>query len=360
MAKAAKSRKPRQKYVWHIARFRDRFEMPENLRKKRIQPLDFTRDFVGSNAGMEAAKYQEQAAQLGNGDGMRHMMLVGLFRELVNRASNQDRAYRGYLTDAEFNPVNVGQLAKSLRWPTGELQTAMKELSTAGLIERVPEPDYIADDEREFPSEGAEDAKNNVRRNSTERGGKRGKPSRTGNGRVPRPKEKRVRTSRPEGRSEGQDELGMTSTTPTTTPGDPKPVDPNESEGGQAPAPHSSSGPAPSVHHRLPPPAVPIGQCVKLHDFDADQFGLKVYALLGLDKRFEASSKEAKSEWRSFANWLIKAKAATPPTAWADLRERGFAKARHIAKYGKTAEKPGAVWFKAVGKPGLAAKARAG
>jgi hypothetical protein len=86
--------------------------------------------------------------QIGNGDGLRRTLLFGLFRELVNLASNQDRPYRGYMLDAEMRPATVRYLAKVMRWPITEMKKGLAEIAGAGLIERVAEPDYLEEDER--------------------------------------------------------------------------------------------------------------------------------------------------------------------------------------------------------------------
>jgi len=359
---------------WHVFRFHERFELADDQRFCRKGPLIYSRDYV-SAADDESATYLQQLDALSrrqNG-----LELEGAWSRIRRAASSRSRAYRGWLLTATNCPMSAADIGRTVLFCDPRRATRiLKTLVEVGLVEQARCPTF------DLSQNEAPTVKRRTKATKGNEKAKRGKPKSGGENTVSHKNSENLEDSRSPLRAKKQNgkvsqqkrDTGIpekvreaatpqgamkprTTTSPTTTPG-PKPVDPKEPEGGQASKPENSRRPAPSAKPR--PAAVPIGHCVKLHDYQADQFGLKVFGILGLDKRHEAGSTEGKSEWKSFASWLTKSKACAPPTAWGDLEERGLRKARHIAKYGHTAKSPGAVWHKVMGKPGSVAQAKAG
>jgi len=140
----AKSGKKRIKKVWRIFRFKERFELADNVRFCRQSPLLFTRDFVGSGKDDESIGYAQQMQILRMSP--RRLVLKGAFGELKEIAANRSRAYRGYLLDERFEPATDSRVAMWLGLEIKEARSILKELAKIGLIERVDLPIF---DERE-------------------------------------------------------------------------------------------------------------------------------------------------------------------------------------------------------------------
>ena len=139
-SKRAQSRTPPK--VWRIFHFKERFELPENIRKCRRSALEFSRDFVSDGAGDEAVGYQRQFALLSNGDGLEFGMLYGLYRLVVNMSAKQSRALRGYLLDAKKQPLSDGQIGKLLKIPTKRMSKILRQFASVDLLERVELPEF--------------------------------------------------------------------------------------------------------------------------------------------------------------------------------------------------------------------------
>ena len=144
-AKAAKpaARKPagrRAKYIWHIFRFQERFELSDDVRYCRRSPLLFTRDFVGSGQDDEAISYQQQMNVLKTRDN--RLVLRGAFHELKEIAANRSRCYRGYLLDERFRPATERKISQWLNVDIKLARKILKDLADIGLIERVPVPQF--------------------------------------------------------------------------------------------------------------------------------------------------------------------------------------------------------------------------
>ncbi len=288
------------------------------------------------------------------------LAIEGAWNRLVRHACRHTYAFRPYLVNAKHEPATIAEIAKDILFcDMREAKRLLGALEEVGLIEWVDEPDWAARDaegkrltrwarrkKREAKPEGSGDGKTG-QKNATV-GARPGAP-----GKAVRPSEEKEKRK---GTKERNTNTGIPEGQPPAT------TNPKESEAGQSHASGSAAGgSALSVHAKRPKPdAVPLGHSVKLRDFDAESFGLQVFEALGLDKHCSAGSREGKSERGSFANWLLKAKAQNPPEAWPALRERGIEKARYIAKHGRTAEKPGAVWHKIMGNPAEQRKAQAG
>jgi hypothetical protein len=331
-----------RKLVWHVVRFAERFELPDDARICRKSPLIYTRDYV-TESDDESANYLKQLAVMSRRQNS--LELEGAWSRIRRAAACRSRAFRGYLLNGD-EPASDAEIGRTIlfcepRRATRILQ-ALKEI---GLIEQVRCPIFDISRNDVPPKKRRKKPVEQVR-GARAQSGQRKSVSRKATGRPEgartplRAKRKNERV-----REERNTNAGIPEGQPSAT------TNPKESEAGQSHANGpTAGGSALSVHaKRSRPDAVPIGHCLKIRDFDAENFGLQVFEALGLDKRYSVGSREGKSERASFANWLIKAKAQHPPEAWPALRERGVEKARYIAKHGRTAEKPGAVWHTVMG-----------
>ncbi len=134
-------RKVRKK-VWHVFRFKERYELPDDMRSFRQSGLLFTRDFVGTAGGDEAVGYHNSFGLLSNNDGLEYAMLYGLYRELINMAAQHSRARRGYLLNASGEPLKLGQIAKLLNIPPRDMQTLLYRLKSVKLMEYIHLPKF--------------------------------------------------------------------------------------------------------------------------------------------------------------------------------------------------------------------------
>jgi len=331
--------------VWHIFRFRERFELGDDQRFCRKGPLVYARDYVSASDDESAVYLRQMDALSRRQNGLE---LEGAWSRIRRAASARSRAYRGYLLAANDCPASDAEIARSVLFcEPRRASRILKSLAEIGLLEQVRCPTFDLS-ENDAPKAKPRKKTSQPRERANRRNGKSGRAKSVSressenleDSRTPLRAEKENGKVSQKERNTGREE---TTRSPATTPS-PEPVDPKEPEGGQGRNAHTAPGPAPSVKSSGPPAAVPIGHVVNIHDFDADAFGLEVFKILGIDKRCSASSTDGKSEWKSFAKWLVKAKANSPPSAWPQLRERGLAKARHIAKNAKNAKNPGALW----------------
>ncbi len=139
MAKLKTSKK-RVLKIWHIFRFAERFEMPEDFKGLRQSPLKFTKDFVGGGSDDESISF---VLQMQSVDGMDdHLMLKGAFGELKRIAANRSRCYRGYLLDEKLGPASERRISQWLRIDLPATRKVLKALASAGLIEKVDVPKF--------------------------------------------------------------------------------------------------------------------------------------------------------------------------------------------------------------------------
>lgn len=346
----ATAEKRRTRRVWRISRYRQRFEMPDQWRRQMARPLEYARDFVGTNAGQEAAKYQQQIAMLG--EGRNATLRFGLFRQLVGLASNQDRPYRGYLLDADLQPLTDAMLAKLLKWDLAELRKELKALVDAGLVERAVEPDYIAQDEADLPAAGDSEGENGQVRSCA---------ATCGNVRAPFKKrvkrkskqEKKSGIRDPEGsarRASGSQEASAEKVQGQSRKS-PEPEKPESSKefgglgatGGDAPKP-----PAPAYRGRTR--SVRLGDYLHWNDPESVDFGRSVYAALyGSEPPADLTtcSSRVKAEVGCFAAEWYSTRPGVPEVSRGELRVSAVQIAKHVRRYGKSARKPGAVWVEA-------------
>ncbi|MBN1392797.1 MAG: hypothetical protein JW947_08355 [Sedimentisphaerales bacterium] len=124
--------------IWHIYRFEQRFELPDDIRKSRRTPLCYTKDFVGSGQDNETINYFQQILTLKLKP--HSLMLIGAFHELKNIAANRSRSYRGCLYDERFEAASDKKIALWLGLKLTETRNVLKNLEAVGLIEKIPLP----------------------------------------------------------------------------------------------------------------------------------------------------------------------------------------------------------------------------
>lgn len=139
------------KRVWHIFRFKERFELPDDVRYCRRSPLQYTRDYVGSGQDDEAISYQQQMSVLKSR--ANRLQLRGAFHDLKEIAANRSRCYRGYLLNAKFEPATTKKIAQWLGLGTRQAGKLLRELEDIGLIEQVDLPKFDLSTNDEPPKE---------------------------------------------------------------------------------------------------------------------------------------------------------------------------------------------------------------
>jgi len=127
------------KKVWHISRFQQRYELPDDVRFDRKSPLQYTKDFC-SGQDDESCSYFRSIMSLRTKTDW--LMLQGAFAELKRIAANYSKVYRGYLLDSDFKPASDEQIGCWLGLQNGQIKHVLKELSSVGLIEQVTIPDF--------------------------------------------------------------------------------------------------------------------------------------------------------------------------------------------------------------------------
>ena len=126
--------------IWRIYRFEQRFELPDDIRKSRRTPLNYTKDFVGSGQDNETINYSQQMMSLKLKANA--LMLIGAFHELKNIAANRSRCYRGFLLDEKFESANDEKIALWLGLRLAETRNILKNLEAVGLMEKVSMPKF--------------------------------------------------------------------------------------------------------------------------------------------------------------------------------------------------------------------------
>lgn len=128
------------KKVWHIFRFRQRFELPEDIRYDRKSPLQYTKDFVGSGNDDESCNYFNQIMALRAKSN--YHCLRGIFSDLKNIAANKSKEYRGYLLTGSFEPASAREIGRWLGLSETKTKKILDVLSDVGLIEMVDLPNF--------------------------------------------------------------------------------------------------------------------------------------------------------------------------------------------------------------------------
>ena len=345
---AAKSKKNSKKTskVWRIFRFRERYEMPEDMRKCRVSALEFTRDFVGDAGGDEAVGYQHQFRLLSNGDGIEFSKLYGVYRQLVNMAAKRSRAYRGYLLDAKNLPLSDAQIGKLLRIETKIISKILRKLASVTLLEKVDLPIFDLSI-NEFPNKKNDDEKPDQRKGA-EKSAQRRKPLKKGkketvlNGNGKSPKNKNNGNGNRKHKTNAQEEQeyeDQTATAPTTTP----PFMPRQSDEGGSVIPFT--GPPGSVKNNRGPQK--LGDITRRmfhrYDQDAKQFGADVYRALKLP--WDPTSAQGRRELGSFAaEWMKAKQSGLPPDVLEKFRDRVTSEATKLSKRPPKRGNISAIW----------------
>ncbi|MGA1979484.1 MAG: hypothetical protein ABSG99_02810 [Sedimentisphaerales bacterium] len=132
--------KRRAKKVWRIFRFRQRFELPDNIRFDRQKPLIYIRYYVGSGQDDESINFKRQIAAC-KASQRRHILLA-VFMDLLEIAANYSRAFRGYILDEHFEPAGIIKIAGWVGLEVKEAGKIFRELEQIGLIERILMPEF--------------------------------------------------------------------------------------------------------------------------------------------------------------------------------------------------------------------------
>ena len=145
-----KSRASAKNGVWHISRFRERYELPEDVRLDRKSPLIYTKDFVGGGSDDESCAHWRQLMALRSKTNW--LMLRGAFAELKNVAGNMSKEYRGYLLDSNFRPASVKEIGRWLGVVEKKAEKIIEELRDVGLLEYVALPQFNGQPRKRKPS----------------------------------------------------------------------------------------------------------------------------------------------------------------------------------------------------------------
>ena len=371
--KSAKAPNNQSPLVWRIFHFKERFELPEDMRACRKSGLQYTRDFVSAAGGDEAVGYLNQFKLLDNGDGLAMAMLKGLYRDLVNMSAQHSKAKRGHLIDADDKPLTDVQIGKLLNIKGPTMRKILRQYAGVKLLEKVDMPEFDLSINDLPPRKGGDERGGEGRG----KGDQRGSPEKSGN--LQKPLKKRQNGKREneknnvnkqratngltavnakgkendnsaihqanaqgEGSSRGQvkDEPP---TAPATAP--PLPSEPHVSDDlGDShvipfTCPQTSFEPASRSQH---PAVTTVAGGYNRGD---EVVGDRVYAALGL--RWAADSPEGRREICSFASKWAQCRvrlARLPPDVVDGLGVRLIVEARKIAKRGKRNKRPGAVW----------------
>lgn len=121
--------------VWHVCRFRERFELADDLRFDRRRPLIYSRDYVTANDD-ESASYLRQIDALSrrkNG-----LELEGAWSRIRRAASARSREYRGYLLTSANRPASDAEIGRTILFcEARRALRILKTLAELGLIEHV-------------------------------------------------------------------------------------------------------------------------------------------------------------------------------------------------------------------------------
>ena len=140
-----KTAKPstRKVKVWHICRFAELFELPEDARYCRKSPLVYTREFVGSGTDDVSIEYKQQINVI-KAHPNRHV-LRSVFDDLKEIAANKSRAYRGYLLGQGYKPADDRLISMWVGLDLAATKKALRQLAEIGLVERMELPAFDPD-----------------------------------------------------------------------------------------------------------------------------------------------------------------------------------------------------------------------
>lgn len=365
-----KTKNPANK-VWHVFRFRERFELADDQRFCRKGPIIYARDYV-TPADDESCLYLEQIATLRRErDGLE---LEGAWSRLRAMASRRSRAYRGFLLNERFEPATTSELARTVLYVTPKrAEKILRTLEAIGLIERldVPDWDLTLNDipKKKKASRSKKEGKNSKAksrkttrnleraRETTSATERRRAPLRAENeSRIEKEREEKNNPSRVKDntnasalktKDEGQAET-RTTPPPAATPG-PDPIDPtlpDASEGAKV-IPFAQAPSGSVTHTRGDPQQIGDILTAKAHRYDAEAiaFGDAIFGELGLDRTLSRDSTEGRSEVCCFASEFRKLTAGLPSAAVVTIKNKALVHASQVRKNAKRCRSPSAVWL---------------
>lgn len=350
--------------VWHISRFQQRYELPDDVRFDRKSPLLYVKSFCGSGSDDESCAYYRQLMSLRTKSNW--LMIRGAFAELVNISANASKVFRGYLLDSNYMPAFDEQIGSWLGLQKDDAEKMLIELEQAGLIEKIDMPDFeqIIATKRENVTGRKKAVKKNpvasretTRKNETARAPlnkktkvktkAKAKVKINGNEKVKEKyKSNRQRESGPNSNSlKGQAESQINQSPPATLPMPPAPPlsDPGESK--VIPYPKA---PPESLRNNNEPQKLSdvIAGMQHRYSVDAKAFGADIFQALGLTCM--PDSEQGRRELGCFASlWQDALQTGLNPPALDELRSRAVAEAGRIRKHWHGRKgKPAAVFCK--------------
>ena len=383
------------KKCWHFSHWLARFEMDEY---RRQGGLDYIRMFVtATTAGKsnESTEFFQQLAELKHYYSDQYYCYVGIFWTLGSLTATKEDWLRGYLIDADLEPLNESKLAARLGIDKKKARQAMAALKRVGLIEYIDCPLFVPAQQDQKKKSGKKpirkrsetfgniskpfknkNSKRNSKRNSNEKE-KQKEKKRTGlnaaksNGKrrtEQREPEKPDRTSQAEQRAEGREQTEEPEKPDRTSPAEQRaesreqteeqreteepenpenPVSPIDSEAGPARALHIVPKPARSAIRHSSPQQLGSVLAERFPDHwqdrDSEAFGWSIVRALGYPD--DRQDEQIRSEWGSFAAWWSKVKVGSPVTVLDDLRATAIRKANYLRLKGRSARNKSAVWF---------------
>ena len=140
-------------WVWHIVRFRERWEMSGEYERK--MGLEYLRLFIaaGGQKSTESTQFLAQLAELRHYYPKEFFHLRGVLDELSALAGTMERRFRGYLLNARLRAATLTELAARLDLTRDEMLKALKALERVGLIERVNLPTFAEDPDEDYREE---------------------------------------------------------------------------------------------------------------------------------------------------------------------------------------------------------------
>jgi hypothetical protein len=351
MNRALKTHNARSPKVWHIFRFRERFELADDQRFCRKGPLLYARDFVSGTDDESVGYLQQLDALSRRPDGL---ALEGAWSRIRRAASRRSRAYRGYLLNERDQPASEAEIARTVLHCTARrAATILQALESVGFIERVRVPDWdLTLNEMPGKKAPAKRRKTRPRKSiSREASGKlvgardplhaknkkngltgNTEPERQTGFRNPQSGNGEHRTQ-----SQGQGPVNTEPgppTAPATRSPDGNPQNP--AVGGDS---SPSKGPSPHCGSNADPRRIAnILKFVHWQDAEAVDFAHRVFAILWPEKADLPKDNWANGEIGAFAKWLWK---QGPPGQRQNAIDKGIEAASHVAKNRKSYKRPG-------------------
>lgn len=383
MTAVKKKSKNKASKVWYVSRFRQRYELSEDVRYDRKSPLLYTKDFVGSGSDDESCAYWRQLMALRSKPNW--LILRGAFAELKNMAGNTSKTYRGYLLNSNFEPASEKEIGRWVGVDEKQAAQIIADLEDVGLLERVDLPDFDGDgDEQKKPKKKNKPPSKRARASTGSSKRARKSTGTTGRARKPlkkkananaktnakakkkpndnidtdnpnteknnnRQKSGRVNSNALEGKRKRKTKSATTdcrqaAVAPATTP----PFMPQASDARGSRVIQLAQAPSGSVQNTRAEPQQ-IGEVIKemehRYDVDAQHFARKIYQALRLP--WHIDSPDAARQLGSFASVLHKSKKRNlSQSSIEELWNQAHLEAGRIAKRKDKNRNPGAIWCK--------------